>query len=167
MRILMIAAIALMTPMIAQGQTRPLMERIERDELKYMADEDPHMAVAMRKARASLADFFAAMRHPTSSMSAFAVKIPIRDGDVVEYFWITQVSATGGGFSGRIDNTPRDVSNVVEGQVIEFRQEDIVDWMYLDGRRMKGNFTLCALMKDEPKRHVDAVKRKFGLKCDG
>jgi uncharacterized protein YegJ (DUF2314 family) len=98
------------------GDARPLMERLARDELTYMSDDDPHMAAAMRKARATLDAFLAIARHPRPNMHSFAIKVPVTDGDLVEYFWITPFTYTGEDFSGEINNTPQDVKTVAEGR---------------------------------------------------
>ena len=37
------------------------------------------------------------------------------------------------------------------GDIIQFKDAQIVDWMYLDDGAMKGNYTVCALLKREPK----------------
>ena len=77
-----------------------------------------------------------------------------------------QTYLNGGRFSGKIDNTPRTVRSVAAGQIIEFSEGEITDWMYMDGGKMKGNYSACALLQREPKDQQDAVKNRFGLNCD-
>jgi len=31
---------------------------------------------------------------------------------------------------------------------------------------MKGNFTTCALLKQQPKQDAEAFKKKYGLECE-
>ena len=84
-----------------------------------------------------------------------------------EYFWITPFKEQDGRFSGRIDNSPRWVKSVKFGQTFAFSEDEIVDWLYMDGGKMKGNFTVCAIMKREPSQaEVEAVKKRFGLECE-
>ena len=70
-----------------------------------------------------------------------------------------------GSFTGRINNTPRLVKTVTFGESFTFSEGEIVDWLYLDAGKMKGNYTACALLKREPGQ-VAAFKKKFGLECD-
>ncbi len=147
------------------GEAKSALERARRDDIVFMADDHPYMAAAMRKAKSSLSEFLALARNPQSSMRHFAVKIGIKDGKKVEYFWITPFRESNDRFTGPIDNIPRHVKNVAADQTIAFGKADIVDWMYIDGDRMKGNFTACALLKREPKKQANAFRRKFGLDC--
>jgi uncharacterized protein YegJ (DUF2314 family) len=141
-------------------------QKAERDELAFVAKSDPVMAKAMTKARATLPDFLSTAAAPKSGMEGFAVKIGIPAGDDAEYFWITPFTMKDGTFSGEINNTPRLVHSVKLGQTITFNQSQIVDWMYMDGGKMKGNYTACALLKSASKREVEEFKKRFGLDCD-
>ncbi len=125
------------------------------------------IAAAMRKARATLPDFLATAAAPKPNMEGFAVKvsIPVSAHDA-EYFWITPFSNDNGQFSGTINNTPRLAKTAKLGQAITFRQSDIVDWMYMDGGIMKGNYTACVLLKSASKREIEEFRERFGLDCD-
>ena len=143
-----------------------LMDRAQRDELFLVPNEDPGMAAAMRKARTTLKDFLATASKPAPTMKGFAVKVPVHDGKEAEYFWIAPFERKGARFSGQINNTPRTVRNVKAGQTIEFAEEEIADWLYLDNDKMKGNYTACVLIRSSPKDQQEAFKKRFGLDCD-
>lgn len=128
--------------------------------------DDPDMAAAMRKARATLPEFLALSRAPRPSATGFAVKVAVHDGSNTEYFWITPFKEQDGRFNGRIDNTPRAVKTVRFGQALDFSEDEIVDWLYVDSGKMKGNYTVCVLLKREPKEQLEAAKKRFGLDCD-
>jgi uncharacterized protein YegJ (DUF2314 family) len=131
-----------------------------------LSDDDPGMAAAMRKARATLKDFLALARNPQPTMKGFAVKVPVREGKEGEYFWIAPFERKGTRFTGQINNTPRTLHNVKAGQTIEFAEEEIADWLYLDNDKMKGNYTACALIRSAPKDQQEAFKKRYGLDCD-
>ncbi len=141
--------------------------KAERDQVATVANSDPAMAAAMRKARATLPDFLATAAAPKPNMEGFAVKvaIPVSAHDA-EYFWIAPFTDSDGHFSGAINNTPRLAKTVKLGQTIAFHQSDIVDWMYMDGHTMKGNYTACALLNSASPREVEEFKERFGLNCD-
>lgn len=140
-------------------------QRIRRDELAIDDGTGTHMVVALRKARETLPDFLALARAPQPGMSVFSVKVAVPTPQGNEYFWVGRFQFEGPRYSGRIGNTPRWAMWLKEGSTITFAESEIVDWMYLDGGKMKGNFTFCALMKNEPKKEATAMIRKFGIDC--
>ena len=128
------------------------MDKARRDDVALVEKGDPDMAAAFRKARETLPEFLALARAPRPTASKLAVKIAIPAGDDDEYFWLTQIGARGDKYAGRINNTPRAATQVKFGQVIEFSEAEIVDWLYMEDGKMRGNFTACALLKHEPPR---------------
>jgi len=150
------------TPLAAQT----ILEKAARDEIAAVANTDPNMAAAMRKAQSTLADFLKAAAAPRPGTQGFSLKVAVREGERVEYFWITPFTNNGSQFSGQINNTPRVVHSVKLDQTITFAQSDIVDWMYIENGRMKGNYTACALLKSAPKNQAEEFKNHFGLNCD-
>lgn len=158
-----VLAAGLFAPVAARSQT--ILQKAERDEIAIVADDDPTMAAAMRKARATLGDFLTIAAAPKPGMDYFAVKVAVYDGDQNEYFWIDPFKNDNGRFSGRINNKPELVHTVKMGQLIAFGRDEIVDWMYMDGGEMKGNYTACALLKSAPKNEAEEFKERFGLTC--
>ncbi len=148
----------------ASSQT--ITQKAERDELAIVAKSDPVMARAMAKARQTLPDFLSIAAAPKPAMEGFAVKVAVREGDTAEYFWIAPFTNKDGIFSGAINNKPRSVHSVKLGETITFDQSEIVDWMYLDGGKMKGNYTACALLTSASKQEAEEFKKRFGLDCD-
>jgi uncharacterized protein YegJ (DUF2314 family) len=148
----------------APAQT--ILQKAERDEIAIVANDDPAMAAAIRKARATLGDFLTIAAAPKPTMENFAVKIAVHDGDQSEYFWIDPFTNDNGRFSGEINNKPEMVHTVKMGQLIAFGRDEIVDWMYTDGGKMKGNYTACAMLKSAPKKEAEEFKQRFGLTCE-
>jgi uncharacterized protein YegJ (DUF2314 family) len=148
----------------AQG----IVERSQRDEIVRMGDDNPAMAKAFQKAKATLDSFLRIAQSPPPNTASFAVKVSISDKKETEYFWISPFSWAGDSFKGRLDNTPRLVSHVREGQELQFKRADIVDWMYVDraARRMHGNFTACALLTKEKPEEAAKFRKHYGLECD-
>jgi len=158
--------IALLAASIVPAAAEGILEKAKRDEVALVPRDDPEMAEAMRKARDALPGFLALARAPRSSMSGFAVKVAVRGpGTDNEYFWIASFKEQDGRFTGRINNTPRMVRSVKAGQTFAFTEDEIVDWLYLDNGKMKGNYTACVLLKREPGQ-AEAFKKQFGLECE-
>jgi uncharacterized protein YegJ (DUF2314 family) len=161
--LLAIMAIATLSTSLA-AQT--ISDKAQRDDIVNVAKDDPVMLPAMRKARATLPDFLALAKAPRPKTEGFSVKVAVRDRGQVEYFWIGPFENKDGQFSGRLDNRPRLVGNVTFGQTLSFAENEIVDWMYMDDGRMKGNYTACAILKKEPRAEAEAMMQRYGLKCD-
>jgi uncharacterized protein YegJ (DUF2314 family) len=143
-----------------------LMDKARRDDVALVEKGDPDMAAAFRKARETLPEFLALARAPRPTASKLAVKIAIPAGDDDEYFWVTQFAQRGDKYAGRINNTPRAAKQVSFGQVIEFSEAEIVDWLYMEDGKMRGNFTACALLKREPPDQIEAMRKQYGLSCE-
>jgi uncharacterized protein YegJ (DUF2314 family) len=122
----------------------------------------------VRKARATLPEFLALVKEPRASVSGMSVKIGIPHGrNDREFFWIVDLAlADGGKITGRLGNSPRFVKNVSAGQMLRFTEADVVDWLYREDGRMKGNYTSCALIAREPKDKRDALARQFQANCE-
>jgi uncharacterized protein YegJ (DUF2314 family) len=153
----------------AGSSAQSINERVERGDVIVVPNDSAAMAAAFRKARATLDGFLRLLDAPPSGTHSYAVKLRVRDGRHDEYFWIGSLKRDRDRFSGTLDNTPRRVRNVREGQVMRFGRRDIVDWTYIDDRsgRMMGNFTACALLTGETPEAAAAFKERYGLGCDG
>ena len=163
-----IALLTLALTAVGSGQVyaQTVMDRINRDEVFRLPKDDPDMAAAMRKARETLPQFLTLWHAPRASTSHFAVKVGIKDdADGVEYFWITPFTEKDGRYSGRIDNDPNTVKNVKLGDTIRFGQDEIVDWLYLDGTDMKGNYTACELFRRAPRHEAEEAIKRFRMSC--
>ena len=143
-----------------------LMDKARRDDVVTLEKGDPDMAAAFRKARETLPEFLALVRDRQTTVTKLAVKIAIPDGDGNEYFWLNQFAPHGNKYTGRINNTPRSAKQVTFGQVVEFSEAEIVDWLYMEGGKMRGNFTACAMLKREPPDQAEAMKKQYGLSCE-
>jgi uncharacterized protein YegJ (DUF2314 family) len=143
-----------------------LMDKARRDQVVLIEKDDADMAAAFRKARETLPEFLALARAPRPTASKLAVKIAIPAGNDDEYFWLTSFEPRGDKYAGRINNTPRAAKQVKFGQVLEFSEAEIVDWLYMEDGKMRGNFTACAMLKREPADQAEAMKKQFGLSCE-
>jgi len=157
-------AAGLALPAAAQG----LMDKAERDEIVAVAQGDPTMAAAYRKARETLPAFLTLALAPQPGQEGFSVKVAIRDGrsNNAEYFWIYPFAREGDRFSGKLNNRPRSVHHVQMGDTITFSQQEIVDWTYMDHGAMKGNYTAQAFLKKASPEEREAFRQRFGLTPD-
>jgi len=148
------------------GLASPTMtETARRGEAVLTPRGNPAMRQAFARARSELDGFLQRARNPCAGEEGFAVKIPVRHGGHTEYFWITPFQEDGDLIKGRIGNSPEFVRNVKKGQTVAFSRADIVDWMYVKGSTMHGNYTACALLAGRPAAEAVEFRNRFGLQC--
>ena len=160
--------LALWLSMSACSDDRSLVQKSREDDVTSVADDDPAMLAAFEQARKTLDGFLKLAASPAPGTEAYGLKVAVSDDGGTEYFWVTPFTVEGNSFSGRINNTPRVVSNVEEGELIKFDRSKVVDWVYQDTKRnrMYGNFTACALLTHEDPADAAAFKAEYGLRCD-
>ena len=150
----------------ASGQS--IVQRAERDEVSFMAREEPAMRKAFEQAKSTLDPFLKLASSPMEGTTGYALKVAVSDGRNTEYFWVNRFVAQGDRFTGHLGNEPRLVKKYKFDERFPFDREQIVDWTYTDtkSRRMHGNYTACALLTKEPPAQAQAFKQKYGLSCE-
>lgn len=162
--LVLVAALVLHIGSYAQS----IVEQAARDEIVYMAKEEPAMRKAFTKAKATLDDFLKLASNPSDNTSSHALKVAISDGRNTEYFWVRSFSGSGDAFTGILNNEPRLVKKHKFGERIAFTRSQIADWTYTDNQKqqMMGNFTACALLTKQAPEQAAVFKRQYGLSCD-
>lgn len=113
-----------------------------------VSEGDPEMTAAIAEAKATLADFIAVAKNPGKRELSF--KVAFKDGrGSSEHIWVEFSSFKNGIFQGRLGNTPLNLPDKKLGDPVEARQEDIEDWIIMDGEDMKGGYTAKLLMARE------------------
>lgn len=137
----------------------------ETTERAFLGITDPEMLGAIAQARASLDQFLELAEHPEPGMSVFKMKVVIRDGENIEFFWVTPFRRAEDGFEGVLANEPDFVRNVRLGETIRFTRDDVTDWGYVRNGRQVGSFTSCVLFKYLQPQLVDYLRRTNGFDC--
>jgi uncharacterized protein YegJ (DUF2314 family) len=158
-------AAALTGSSACESNAQSALERALSDEVAMVDGDDEDMAKAVKEARATLPGFLKLAQNPRSTMRSVAVKVAVSDGKQTEYFWITPFKRNRYGYAGLINNEPRLVKSVKGNSRITFKESEIIDWMYVEGDRMHGNYTSCAILKKESEEERLAFKKEFGLDC--
>jgi uncharacterized protein YegJ (DUF2314 family) len=121
---------------------------------------DPEMAAAVAKARATLPVFWASDAAPKPSESGHSLKVRFATSSTnVEHIWMMDVKRLpDGGFSGRFGNDPRDLPGKREGDLAQFREADITDWMFMRNGKIVGCETTRPLLKSMSKADANAFR---------
>jgi uncharacterized protein YegJ (DUF2314 family) len=109
-----------------------------------MSYDDPKLKATIDEAQRRWPEFAAAFvkRRPGQT---FGVKREFVDGDVNEYMWVVVESIDGTQITGKLDNAPLKIKNVKPGDVIVLDKHEVLDWMYEEGKEMRGGFSLKVL----------------------
>lgn len=126
--------------------------------------EDVDVSEATNEARNTVGDFVAALtgQKKVKSANAFGVKVLIEEDGAIEHMWLTHLKYADDKFTGVIGNPPQRVKNVKIGQMMTVHKYAIIDWAYIDGGVMQGNFTVKALFPHMNPIEVKRVKDALG-----
>jgi uncharacterized protein YegJ (DUF2314 family) len=135
----------------------------DRSPVIDVSSANAEMNAAIAKARATLPTFWASYDAPKPSETGHSLKArfpnPRTNG---EHIWIAEVKKTADGrYSGRFANTPRDLPGKKAGDVTEFKEADISDWMFMRNGKIVGGETIRPLLKAMPKADADALRARL------
>ena len=108
------------------------------------------MARAIAKARQSLDVFWRRVRANDPADTGYAVKVIAGDQHGSEHLWLSNITLRSGRILGMVDTQPRVVRSIRQGQVMDVRDDAIVDWMYFENGRIVGNETGRAMLRYLP-----------------
>ena len=115
------------------------------DRVVNVSTGDAKMNAGMATARATVAEFTAALASPKIGQTAFSVKMPVSDGSVTEHIWLSGVTYDGKAFHGTINNKPETVHTVKLDQAVTVPATEISDWMFVDNGVLAGGYTIRVL----------------------
>lgn len=110
-----------------------------------LPESDVRIIAAREMARVSALGFIDALRSPKPSYSGFALRAAGPGGQPV---WLGDILYDGHTFKGRVGGTP--YQPAPPGAEMKVKRADITDWMYLDGGKMVGGFTVRAIRDSLP-----------------
>jgi uncharacterized protein YegJ (DUF2314 family) len=123
------------------------------------------MNAAIAKARASLPTFWASYegQQPSETGHSLKVHFALPDNNF-EHIWIVDVKKlTDNRYSGRFANTPDGLVDKCLGDVTEFNEADISDWLFVRNGKIVGGETIRVLLKDLPKEDADAFRARLEM----
>ncbi len=109
-------------------------------DAQYVRD----MVAAKDKARASLALFWEHFAEPAPDEYDFSLKtaLPRRDGRPgVEETWVENVARAPDKILGELAGQPRFLGDLKKGAIVEFQNDQVIDWAFMRGDRLLGHYT--------------------------
>jgi uncharacterized protein YegJ (DUF2314 family) len=127
--------------------------------------QEEAMEKAMDEAVESLDNFNAVLKAPKKNQEQFAVKFMVEVKDEAELLWLSDPKFDKGVYTGKVANQPAIAKHLKPGEMIKVKEDDVVDWMYVEDGKLKGGFTIRAQRKfttaTELKKFDDQFKFKF------
>jgi uncharacterized protein YegJ (DUF2314 family) len=131
--------------------------------LVSVASCDAEVNDAIARARSTLPTFWASFAAPDPWEAGHCLKMRFRNAaNDGEYIWLGDVKALGDGrYSGRFANMPVYLPGQQLGELVEFGEADIADWMFLRSGRIVGGETIRLLLESLPKADADALRARL------
>ena len=114
------------------------------------------LAAAKDAARASLPVFWDRFALPDAGDYDFSLKaaFPRRDGQPgVEEAWVENVARAPDRIVGELSVQPRFLGDLKEHAIVDFQENQIVDWAFMSGDRLFGHYTTRVMLPQ-----MDAVQ---------
>ncbi len=124
----------------------PLRQAMRWEKAPALAIEqnDPALVAAVTEARRRWPEFLQAFQGRDESQM-FCVKAPFRDGENVEWMWVSVAEIKDQVIEGKVGNDPVDLKNVREGDIVRIPSSTIEDWIYNSGKTTVGGFTTTVI----------------------
>lgn len=108
--------------------------------------DDPRIEAAVARARRTWREFEAAFEQRRPDQN-FAAKARIGTPDCFEYMWLTVTGIENGYIYGKLDNDPVELTTIRCGDRVRVALRDLNDWLYTDGQKVHGGFTIDVLRR--------------------
>lgn len=132
----------------------------------HVHDADKAMDNAVHQAQQTLAKFVEALTKPKPGQMGFSLKKRCGDGDKCEHLWVRDVHFDGKDMRGRIDNAPLELQSPRLGDEVTIQPEEITDWMYVDGGRLVGGYTLQVYYSRLGAKEKEAFLKAVGFRVE-
>jgi len=105
---------------------------------------DPRMRQAVAEAKKRWPEFVSAFER-RSAEQHFSIRAPFGDGQHTEFMWVGVTAIENDMIYGKLGNEPLHVRGMNAGETVKVRLADMNDWMFTEGKAMRGGFTIEAI----------------------
>ena len=155
--ITLLAALGLAAVPAAASQE--LQQYPSRPDVVGVREGDPEMAAAVARARSQLPEFYRRLANPGPDEHRFAVKFDLAGSG--EMIWAGSLQRESGRLSGTLSNVPMHPA-YRQGQRIDIPESAIIDWGFVRGARMEGNFTTRVIIDRMPPEQAAETRAALG-----
>ena len=105
---------------------------------------DPRIRQAIAEAKKRWPEFVSAFER-RSAEQHFSIRAPFGDGRHTEFMWVGVTAIEHDMIYGKLGNEPVHVRGMTAGETVKVRLRDMNDWMFTEGKMMRGGFTIEAI----------------------
>jgi len=109
---------------------------------------DPRMRQAVAEAKKRWPEFVNAFER-RSADQLFSIRAPFGDGKHTEFMWVGVTAIENDMIYGKLGNEPLHVRGMNAGETVKVRVGDMNDWVFTEGKAMRGGFTIEAIRQTE------------------
>jgi uncharacterized protein YegJ (DUF2314 family) len=132
------------------------------DRVISVADTDAEMNAAIARARATLPVFWASYEASKPSETAHSLKVRFLTSGNGEHIWMDQVKRLpSGDYAARFADMPQNMPGKRLGDLAQFSEADISDWMFMRNGKIVGGETIKPLLKSMPIAEADALRARM------
>jgi uncharacterized protein YegJ (DUF2314 family) len=128
-----------------------LLSNFSQPPVLNISGNDPRMQSAVAEARRRWPEFVEAFEKRSPDQH-FSVKAPFGDGQHTEFMWVGVTAIENDVIYGQLGNEPVHVRGMNAGETVKVRMPDLNDWLFTEGERMRGGFTIEAIRQAEGER---------------
>jgi uncharacterized protein YegJ (DUF2314 family) len=133
----------------------------ESEEARFRKD----MAAATEEARGKLAYYWEHFEAPEVDEYDFSLKValPRRDGEQgAEDVWVENIARSDEKLIGELMVDPHYLGNLREGAIVEFQEDQVVDWAFLRGEELIGHYTTRVSLPRMDPQQAEGLRSMFG-----
>lgn len=135
------------------------------DPVTTVSSENEDMNKAILEARSTYGNFLEALKNHDSLSTDFGIKQAFSYGDGnKEHMWINELYFEGEKLMGYMSSDPVNVPRVKYGDLIEVKLDSLSDWMYIQGDKLRGGFTIRVLYDHMSKEEQQQLESQIGAK---
>ena len=134
------------------------------------AQYERDMAAATASAKASLSLFWEHFAEPAQNEYDFSLKaaLPRRDGQLgVEEVWVERVARAPDKIVGELAVQPRFLGDLKKGGIVEFQNDQVVDWAFMRNDRLLGHYTTRVMLPRMDTTQADWLRPLLSDKPEG
>jgi uncharacterized protein YegJ (DUF2314 family) len=123
------------------------------------------LAAATEEARGKLAWFWEHFETPEIDEYDFSLKValPRRDGGQgTEDVWVENIARDDERLIGELMVDPLHLGDLREGAIVDFTEEQVVDWAFLRGEELIGHYTTRVSLPRMDPQQAEGLRSMFG-----
>jgi len=129
---------------LCQKDPAELLNNFIHAPVVNISPADPRMRQAVDEAKKRWPEFVRAFEQRAADQH-FSIRAPFGDGRHTEFMWVGVTAIENDMIYGKLGNEPLHVRGMNAGETVKVRVGDLNDWMFTEGKGMRGGFTIEAI----------------------